>query len=109
MLLFSVLLSAEGATAFFGRLAFGASIEANIAMNVSDHMKHTTGLKAFETLLQLRMKKGMLINLNIRVRRIDEIAEMTGAGSFLRSICTKAVVSASFQANSILPIKMKHI
>ena len=107
MLSFSVLLSAEGATAFLGRLAFGARIEANVAMNVSDHMKHMNGLATFEMLLQLRMKKGMVINLNITLSRTVEMAVMTGAGSLLRSICTKAVVSASFQANSRLPKPMK--
>ena len=96
MLSFSVLLSAEGATAFFGRLAFGARIEANVAINVSDHMKHMNGLTTFEMLLQLRRKKGMKTNLKRTLRSTVEIAVMTGAGSFLRSICTKAVVSASF-------------
>ena len=107
MLLFSVLLVSVELSTFFGRLAFGARIEANIAMNGSDHMKHTNGLATFEMLLQLRMKKGMVTNLNSTLSRIVEIAVMTGAGSLLRSICTKAVVSASFQANSRLPKPMK--
>jgi len=108
VLLFSVFLVSVEQSTFFGRLAFGARIEANVAINVSDHMKHMNGLTTFEMLLQLRRKKGMKTNLKRTLRSTVEIAVMTGAGSFFRSICTKAVVSASFQENSRTPNRMKH-
>jgi len=107
VLLFSVLLVSVELSTFFGRLAFGARIEANIAMNGSAHMKHTNGLATFEMLLQLRRNKLMEINFQKTLRSTVAIAVMTGAGTFLRSICTKAVVSASFQENSRPPNRMK--
>jgi len=107
VLLFSVLLVSVELSTLFGRLAFGARIEANVAINVSDHMKHMNGLTTFEMLLQLRRKKGMRINFKRTLRSTVAIAVMTGAGSFLRNICTKAVVSVSFQENSRAPNKMK--